>query len=245
MKFTTSTFLTTAALVTARVCATSPSPDTVYQIRLSSSNSAINDAVVTVKTESPVNTSPNALGIFSTGEPRNPYTFKFLSSSLGKFLYELQGTIRQTHLVLTGKEIALGLYDNPIGADPKPAEDEMTVADKWWILEKEGKMTLMVAARYTRDNSSLNRLEDYVKGCEGGITLYVEEAKSSPTASGYLTGVTAPAATPTGYTTGVSAPNLTAAGGAKPTSPTYEASAARVAFGTLVGLVGFALADVL
>ncbi|KAJ4298206.1 hypothetical protein N0V90_006105 [Kalmusia sp. IMI 367209] len=268
MKFTTSTLLTTSALVAATVAA--PSLDTVYQLRLSSKNTAINNALITVKDESAPGTTPNAMGIFSTGEPRNPYTFKFVGSSLSKLLYELQGTVRQTHLVLTGNQVALGLFDIAMGADPQPAEDELTASDKWWVWEQDEKMNLMVAERYNGDDSKLitasswrackgdseadytlywfdglNRLEDYVKGCEGGISLVIEEAEVSPaTKSGFLPGVPAPTATSTGYISGVGAPNSTAAGGAKPTgsSTPYEGSAARAAAGALVGIVGLAMA---
>ncbi|KAF1968449.1 hypothetical protein BU23DRAFT_572350 [Bimuria novae-zelandiae CBS 107.79] len=267
MKLAPCTLLTTSVLAAASTI--TPSLDTTYQIRLSSSNRAINNTLVTVKDEAPANTSPNAMGTFSTGNPRYPYTFKFVHSHLSKVLYELQGTVRKTHLVLTGNQVALGLYDIPIGTDPKPAEDELTASDKFWVNEENGKMSLMAAERYTGDDSKLlsasswrackgdseidytlywydglNRLEDYVKGCEGGITLYVEEAQSAATTSGFLTGVTAPTATPTGYCPGGPAANSTATAGVKPTgsSTPFESSAGTVVAGSLVGLAGAVMA---
>lgn len=294
MKLTTSTFFTTSALIAASAAA--PSLETVYQLRLSSSNSAINNAIITVKDETSGSAAPNAMGVFSTGEPRNPYTFKFVGSSLSKALYKLQSTKVQKHLVLTGNQVAMGLYDIPIGADPQPAENELTASDKWFVYEAPGDegMRLMAAVRYKErqdDNSlldasswrackgdsdfdytlywfdgslplfhifssylrrqlltdsGLNRLEDYVKGCEGGISLYIEEAKASVTTSGFLTGVTAPTATPSGYINGVTAPNSTAVGGAKPTgsSKPYEGSAAKTAGSALVASFGLTLAFV-
>lgn len=125
MKFTTTSLLSTSFLLATASAA--PSPGTAYQLRVHSvstpPNAALNNTLLTVKDES-ATSNPTPLGVFSTGEPRNAYTFTFSGNSDA---YEAKGTKKQTHLFLTGNPVAMALYDVPIGSDPKPGQNETQV----------------------------------------------------------------------------------------------------------------------
>lgn len=132
MKFTTSTLLSTSAIL-ATSAALTPTSGTSYRLVINSTNPAISGSSLALKDDPTANTSPNALGSWSTGEPREEYTFTFSPNPDNDKLYELKGAVRQTHLILTGNDAAMPLYDVAIGADPTPAGDDKLFTNNFMI----------------------------------------------------------------------------------------------------------------
>ena len=148
MKFTTSTMLSTSALLVTASAAVSTT--STYQLRVSSSkNSAIQDSFLALKDEN-VTSEPNALGVWSTGEPRSPYQFKLTPSTTDARFYQLTGTVKQTQLIIYGNRVAMGLFDVPIGANPRVGEGEGLFSDKWTFLDLGGSVSL----RHAQDFNS-------------------------------------------------------------------------------------------
>lgn len=136
MKFSTSDLLIFATAAASASAA--PSTSTTYQLRIHKSNNPkISDSFLTVKDES---SSTNALGIYSTGEPRSAFTFTFSPSPSDARFYELKGAVRQTQLTLFGLEEAMALIDTPIGAKQEPKENERVFNDKFVVVETDGVM---------------------------------------------------------------------------------------------------------
>jgi hypothetical protein len=137
MKFSTSDLLVLATVAASASAA--PSTSSTYKLRVSSSNPKIADSFLTIKDEG---SSTNALGIYSTGEPRSAYTVTFSPSPSDARFYEVKGALRQTQLTLFGLEEAMGLIDAPIGAKQEPKENERVFNDKFVIMESQGTMYL-------------------------------------------------------------------------------------------------------
>lgn len=135
MKFIAPSILYTSACIAAVSAA--PSTGSTYNIRVGSDNPAIKDALVTVKDES-ATTSPNAIGVWSTGEPRSAYTLTISSNHVNPKLFECKGTVKQTHLILNGPRAAMALYDVPIGADPTPKKGEALFTNAFTRWEEKG-----------------------------------------------------------------------------------------------------------
>jgi hypothetical protein len=121
MKFTISTILHASALLATASAALST--NSTYNLRVGSNNPAIKDALLALKAES-TTTSPNALGVWSYGEPRSTYTFTLGPNPANDKLFELKSTVKDTHLILYGPDAARAFYDVPIGADPTPAKGQ-------------------------------------------------------------------------------------------------------------------------
>jgi len=139
MKFTCSIL---SAGFTLLAVATAASLDTVYHIRVKGSNTAYDNSVLTVKDDTGANTSSSPIGVWSTGEPRWRYTFTLSPNPGNSFLYELKGTLRQTHLVFNGHPVAMGIYDIPIGNDPIATEENIIATNRWHVIEEAGIMKL-------------------------------------------------------------------------------------------------------
>ncbi|KAF2248109.1 hypothetical protein BU26DRAFT_505864 [Trematosphaeria pertusa] len=232
MKFTTSTLLSTSAIL-ATSAALTPTSGTSYRLVINSTNPAISGSSLALKDDPTANTSPNALGSWSTGEPREEYTFTFSPNPDNDKLYELKGAVRQTHLILTGNDAAMPLYDVAIGADPTPAGDdklftnnfmiyndnELLHAQRWGVTHNASDMVGSGTWRACKNNTEydylvlwydgLSALQDYYEGCET-VLLNIEEVGSSGAS---ITGVPAPTATGSGgFITGVPAPTGTNTG---------------------------------
>lgn len=143
MKLTALTLLSNSAILA--LTAVTPSPNTAYQLKVLSQTPALKDTVLTVKDDSSANAFPIPLGVFSTGEPRAPYKFTFSPSTAGEGLYELKGTLRQTHLIITGDPRAMGFFEAPIGGDPQPAANETQFTNKWMVFSSGDGMNLVFA----------------------------------------------------------------------------------------------------
>ncbi|KAF2641004.1 hypothetical protein P280DRAFT_548797 [Massarina eburnea CBS 473.64] len=121
MKFT-STVLMASGLV-ASTSAIAPSRNTIYKLKVNSTIKGLGGSILSVIDES-ADSSATPLGVWNTGEPRKPYTFTLSTSALSDKLYEVNGSLKKTHLILHGDIIAMGLYDVAIGAEPKASDDE-------------------------------------------------------------------------------------------------------------------------
>lgn len=102
-----------------------------YQLRVVSQTPAIKDAILTLKDASGNAGSPNALGVWSTGEPRSAYTFTISAAASDARFYELKSSVTKTQLTLWGNKVAMGLYDVPIGSKLDITQDEAAYNDKY------------------------------------------------------------------------------------------------------------------
>ncbi|KAF2477659.1 uncharacterized protein BDR25DRAFT_338455 [Lindgomyces ingoldianus] len=233
MKVTGSTILFTSALAATGTAALSTS--STYQLRVSSSaNTAINGGFIAVK-DTGVTTSPNPMGLWLTDrKARDPYQFKLATSPSDSRLYQILGTLKQTHLVLYGDKVAMGLFDIPIGSKVEVKDGEATFDDKFTTLGQQGATTLRHGQDFNSSGTDIptggagswrackgDTVNDYqlywydgssplpIKNCEG-ISLDLVESTPSPASSGgpFLTGVTSPTATGS-FLTGVTAPTAT------------------------------------
>jgi hypothetical protein len=143
MKFTT--VLSTSAIVAAAAAA--PSSSTTYNIRVNAinNNPAINNTLLAVKDES-ATTAPNAIGVWSTGEPRSAYSLTISPNPANNKVFEMKGSVKQTHLILLGPDAAMPLYDVPIGADPKPAVNQTLITNAFTLFPDTNR--LLQAQRY-------------------------------------------------------------------------------------------------
>ncbi|KAF1961940.1 hypothetical protein CC80DRAFT_500282 [Byssothecium circinans] len=239
MKFTTSTALIASGLV-ANAAATAPSPNTIYKLKVNSTTTGLSGAIVTVKDES-AGTSATPLGVWSSGEPRNPYTFTLTKSTLSDKLYELNGSLKKTHAILHGNTIALGFFDVAIGADPKATDKDALFTNQWLATEDTGSLRLLHAERFkagAEENTFVGA--GTWRACKGDsqaafpdyqivwfdghhnitalfgqcvtVDLNIVEHQKASSTSGWITGVTAPTAGGKSIT-GVPAPSTTDANG--------------------------------
>jgi hypothetical protein len=144
---TTSTLLISLLLTTVSAA---PSPSTIYKLKINSTIPAIKDTTLVLKNDSGTSSFPNALGSFSTGEPRYPYTFTLSPISVADNLYELKSTTGQTHLILNGDARAPQLYDSAIGKDPVPGTGNLTRSR--FLLLDQGSRLEIVSAEDTTGN---------------------------------------------------------------------------------------------
>ncbi|KAF2798623.1 hypothetical protein K505DRAFT_371602 [Melanomma pulvis-pyrius CBS 109.77] len=230
MKFTTSTILSTSALLATASAA--PSTSSTYQLRVSSKNPSIGSSFLSLK-NSAVSTEPNALGVWSSGEPRSPYQLTLSTSPSDSRLYELKSA-KQTQLMLWGIREAMAFYDAPIGAKVEVREGEGFYNDKFTFLESGADLSLRHAQDFNTSGSDAptggagswrackgDSEIDYqmywydgssplpIKNCEGvQLELIASTPQSTPTAATsataaagtFLPGVTAPGATGTSGT---------------------------------------------
>jgi hypothetical protein len=114
--------LTVPALTTLLLATTTAAISTTatYKLAIGSRNPSLSNTTVVLKDDSAPASSPNALGIYSSGAPRSPYTFTIATNSSTDNLYEFRGAVRKTHLIVNGDARAMGLFDVAIGADPVP-----------------------------------------------------------------------------------------------------------------------------
>jgi hypothetical protein len=250
MKLTASTVLPISALISGTSASISTS--TTYSLRVSDSqNNAIANSTLSLKDDPTANTSPNALGVWSSGEPRDVYTFTFSTSPNDTRLYELKGSVRQTQLTLFGNKVAMQFLDVPIGVVLQPEASEARYNDKWTVLEMNSRMFLrhgqdwnssetpMGGAGSWRACKSSNGI-DYPMywydgssplpylDCEGIQLELVEAHTATDTATG------------TGMGTGPSATgNASSTSTAKPSPSSFEGAASRI--GTVGALLGIAI----
>jgi hypothetical protein len=125
------------------IAAAAPSESATYKLKISRAESLqLKNATLVLKDESNANSSPNPLGSFSTGEPRYPYTFTVHTVSEADKLYELKGTVRQTHLAVNGDPRAIQLFDVPIGGDPIAIPNKTETRTRFLIAEQDGQLLL-------------------------------------------------------------------------------------------------------
>ncbi|ORY02575.1 hypothetical protein BCR34DRAFT_618033 [Clohesyomyces aquaticus] len=269
MKFTTSTILLAGAIA-ATATAEDVSYTKTYQLKVgSSTNTDIKGKFLATK-EIAATTDNNPLGVWGTDRvARDPYQYKFTPSSQDSRFYTLKGALRISHLMTYGTDVAMGLYDILDGVNVTPKQGEVVLHDKFLALDG----LLRVGSDFNVSGTphggagsfrackgdSVNDYQIYwydglsplpIKNCEGISLEFVEaQASPSPTATGFLTGVTAPTATGTGgpFLTGVTAPTGTgnATSTAKPTQPAQGAGS-KVAMGSglmslVLGALSFAL----
>ncbi|KAF2677843.1 hypothetical protein K458DRAFT_436246 [Lentithecium fluviatile CBS 122367] len=267
MKTTTSAILSASMLLATAAAA--PSSSATYTLKIDSQNPQLKDSTLVLKDDTTANTFPNALGSFSTGEPRYPYTFTVSTVSEADKLYELKYTKQQSHLIVNGHPWAPQLFNVPIGADPIPDSNATVTRNKFLIMEEGAKM-LVLSAEDVRGYDGdfmgpgtwractsgtidyqlyffdgLHDLNLVVEGCET-VSLLLEEVKADAT----TTVVPAPTATGSGFITGVPAPTATGTGtgnttgtGATPSPSSFPGAASRLGMtGTLMGLAAGAMA---
>jgi hypothetical protein len=85
--------LTLPALTTLLLSTTTAaiSNTATYKLAIGSRNPSLSNTTVVLKDDSAPASSPNALGIYSSGAPRSPYTFTITTNSSADDLYEFRG----------------------------------------------------------------------------------------------------------------------------------------------------------
>lgn len=141
-------FSISAALASA-ILATTVAADTLYNLRVSpvSGNPAIKDSFLAVKDES-TTTSLSPLGIWSTGEPRYPYTFTIEPNPANNQLFEMKNAVKATHAILFGPDAAMAFADVPTGADPTLSAGQLLRANTFTKFGNGGRVLL--AERYVK-----------------------------------------------------------------------------------------------
>jgi hypothetical protein len=168
MKTITSTILASCVLLATAAAGLSTSA--TYKLKISSTVPALKDATLVLKDASSANSSPNALGSFSSGEPRYPYTLTLSAISEADKLYELIGTVKQTHLILNGDSRAPQLFDVPIGADPA-AEPGNTLTRSRFLLVESGSRLNIVSAEDTAGSGNYRGAGTW-RACNGSTVDY-------------------------------------------------------------------------
>jgi hypothetical protein len=133
MKSTTTTLLP-ISLFLAIASATTPSTSTTYQLRVNSANPSIGSSFLSLKGPSTTST-PNALGIWSSGEPRYPYQLTLSTSPSDSRLYSLKG--QDSQLILYGLEEAMGFFAAPVGYTTEVGKGERFYNDKFTFLDNK------------------------------------------------------------------------------------------------------------
>jgi hypothetical protein len=129
MKFTTTAIFSTSALLATVNAA--PSTSTTYQLRVNSANPSIGTSFLALK-DSSTTTTPNALGIWSSGEPRSPYQLTLSTSPSDTRLYSLKG--QSSQLILYGIREAMGFFSAPLGYTAQVGQGEAFYNDKFTFL---------------------------------------------------------------------------------------------------------------
>ncbi|KAH8725402.1 hypothetical protein GQ44DRAFT_826523 [Phaeosphaeriaceae sp. PMI808] len=224
------------------------SDSSVYKLKIKSGNERLKDRTLVLKDESTAAAILNPLGSFSpASQPRNPYNFNLVAVSEADKLYELQGVVKKTHLIINGDPRATQFFDAPIGGDPIPLQNKTITRTKFTLLEKLGH-TFLISAENVRGGDGdfvgpgswracTNNKADYqlywydgqsqldtiIPGCES-IELFLEKGESS--ASSTL--APSPTSTSHGFITEVPAPSRNStATGSYPTATIFPGSAAK------------------
>ncbi|KAH7082058.1 hypothetical protein FB567DRAFT_97486 [Paraphoma chrysanthemicola] len=219
----------TSSVVTGMLLATisaAISNTATYKLAIESKVPALSNATLVLKDEAAIGSDLNALGSFSTGEPRSAYTFTITPNATDSSLLAFNGAVRKTHLIFNGDKRALGLFDVAIGADPVP-KSEAEETRTWFLIDPTDPMGVRVAGNVKGFNGwdgpgtwractngtidyqmywfdGLSDLTKIVSGCESVKVRLVEVASSAtttllpqPSGSGFITGVVAPSQTAT------------------------------------------------
>jgi hypothetical protein len=141
-------FLASLLLTTA---SPTPSPSTIYTLKIKSTVPAIRNTTLVLKDDVGTPSTPTPLGSFSTGEPRYPYTFTLSPISVRDNLYELRSTAAQTHLILNGDARAPQLFDGVVGRDPAPGTG--LTRSRWLLVDQGERMEIVSAEDVAGSNS--------------------------------------------------------------------------------------------
>ncbi|KAH7110607.1 hypothetical protein B0J11DRAFT_586186 [Dendryphion nanum] len=266
MKFTSTNIFITTALLASASAQSNPNLSATYQIQvLHSTNPRINSSFLAVKNPK-AGTEPNALGVWSTGEPRFPFQLTLAKATTDTRFFKLNGALRQTHLFVTGKDSIKGLFDGAIGSKVELKANETYYDDKWTFIEMGGPLSLRHAQdhktvvnatggagswRACRGDSEVDyqmywydgRSPLEIKNCEG-ITLQLVEStpQSSATATSVI-GLPSPIRTSAAAsgTIGLPSPSRTGSGNATNTGSPTQFPGAGSNVNVISGLTGLVL----
>lgn len=140
MKTLTPVLLAVSVILATTVAV--PSSSSIYTLKMRAQDPKLDGSAVVVKDERSINTFPNPLGSFSTGNPRYPYSFTIASVSEKDNFFEIKSTVGQKHVILSGNPVAPQLLETPIGGDPAATPGKTITRANFFISDEVDAMYL-------------------------------------------------------------------------------------------------------